>query len=316
MDKQQNAKKRKIIKAIVIGIFASIGLAAIFIIAALATSENEAIADFAFFGPALGLLGVALILFFVYFQLLRSKWYAQHHLDTRLEEFETYRQSNDIAEFILPFKDEFEEGKFNVLFDSLLHDFTKDELGGGLVYYTLSENVFNKSKNSIDAFYFVPDTVKNTLGLVSEKFAIKVYIKQVEEFLAAKFKDTQFVNCVIVFMHDSLTQKGKDFYYNFAGENYAATANTGAFIRNTFYNYVGIEKDTLKTFFYYPLETDSGAVADLGHLIQEYLLAERPVLENDASDLPPQEDNNELTEAAIKQTVAAKKDGDKVDPFS
>jgi len=284
MDKQQNAKKRKIIKLLVISIFVTIVLAAVFVIVAIATRTNETVNEIIFFGLAAGFLLIAVGLFFVYFKLLRSKWYAQHHLDTRLEDFNTYRQDNQIPDFILPFDGEFDKEKFSVLFDSLLHDFTKDELGGGNLYYILGQNVFNKAKNSVDAFYFVPESVRNTLGLVSEKFAISVYTKQVEEHLATKFTDTQFINCVIVFLHDELSDKGKDFYYNFAGENSFLTASNGAFIKNRFYNYLGIEKKTLKAYFYFHLNSDTGSLADLGHMIEEYLLVERPVVEGDSGD--------------------------------
>jgi len=279
MDKAQNKKKRIILKAVVISIFASIGLAGVFVIVALATQDNENINDAIFFVLAIMFLVVALVAFLIYFRLLRSRWYAQHQLDTRLENFYVYREKEKIPEYVLPFAGEFDKEKFDVLFDLLLHDFTRDELGGGIIYYTLGANVFNKTKNSIDVFYFVSDKVKNTLGLVSEKFALAVYIKQVEEFLAAKFDDTQFINCVIVFLHDELSPKGKDFYHNFAGENSNLTAQNGVFIQNKFFNYLGIEKSTLNAYFYFPLESDSGNIADLGHLIEDILLAEKPKTE-------------------------------------
>ena len=312
MDKNINAKKRKILKLLGIAIAVFIGISGVMIIIALATSSSENINEIIFFAIGAFFLGFALIAFFVYFKLLKSRWYAQHQLDSRLENFEEYKKQNEIPVFNIPFNGEFNKEKFDVLFDSLLHDFTKDDLGGGALYYTLGANVFNKTKNSIDAFYVVPQSVKNTLGLVSEKFAIKVYIKQVEEYLATKFDDSQFINCVIVFLHDELSDKGKNFYYNFAGENSFLTANNGAFIKNKFYNYVGILKDDLSAYFYFPLNTDTEATADLDHLIKEFLLAEREKIDNNitSEDVEKAFEANQQFGTEVKQA----EDSDPFDP--
>ena len=263
-------KKKTFLKVHVIAISVALVVSAVCVAVALATQNADNSVDMIMFGIAAVFLGLAVLAFFLYFKRIRSEWYEEYLTDIRVEFFKSYKSTTALNNYSFGFEKPQERTAYIEYFKHALEHYEHDACLGGHIFYTLGDNVFNKTKSSIDAFYVVSDSKKSTFNLYNEKQNIRTYIEEVEDFIIKKYPDNTFVNCAIVFMHESLNENQIDFYYNFAGKVDTVT-ESGTITQNRFYNYMGIDFSTSQAYFYLPLQSDSGNEADLEYLVVKEL---------------------------------------------
>jgi len=275
LDKKYS-KSRRSYKFCQFALLMSVVLAAAFVIPALIMQEVGTLRN-VFFGLGAFFLFSSVILFFIYFKFLRSSWYEKYQQLERIGHFETFIKKNEPPIFELPFVLSNDNEENQKLFANQLSDFTTKSLGEGTLYYTLGANMFNRLKSSVDAFYFVAPSTKNSFDYFGSKKVLANYAKSIEAEIQKEGIATEFINCLIVFVHDVLEPEEIIFYQNNMG--FVRSSNNthgGGLYSNRLYSYIGLEKATNQLHMFFALKTDMGHCVNLLNLVDDTLLNENP----------------------------------------
>ena len=208
---------------------------------------------------------LAVIGLFVYLKILQTEWYKEIAKSTRSEKFQKARKKK-FKEYILEAEPE-----------QLLGHFRSACFHNGKIFFREGINIYNRKKTSVDIF-FLPKEPLPSLDSEAEQDRLKSLSEGIDAFLTERKLDTSFINCVILFQHNEMEEKEKDFYYNFTGVWESQTEN-GKIVKNRFFTYCGIEQSGKHVAFYKPLPSDEGTEVDLSYLIlRELKLKEKTVL--------------------------------------
>lgn len=203
-------------------------------------------------------------------KFVQSKYYKEIVRLSRESHWKRYKNKNKITQYIL----KCDTSNLEIVFQNTLIGFEYEKLKQGILFYKNIKNIYNKREEAFDVFYVFYDGHMNSADCGSEEIAILKYKKTIIDFLHNKGNKANFVNCVIVFQHNSMSEDVANFYNNFIG-HWEADLDNGKFIRNNSFTYCGIDNSTKKVYFYKSLKSDSGMEVDLSYMIIRDLQLEK-----------------------------------------
>jgi len=270
-------------KIYIYSIAAALILATLFIILALVfqrreIEEYESDISIVMFIIAGICLVVSALVFFVYFRLIRSRWYYNHLMATRLLTYRDFIASgasieDSINTQYLPIDNKpITSENLNTYLAEKLTEYSKKELEHGTLYYTLAANALNSASSSIDAFYLLKENIKNSYIIDNENQQIRDFALECETYLKKEFNDNEFYHVVSIFLEEQINASATEFYHNFYGRLKTNTGTGGKIHSAQIYTYLAIDAQTGKLFAYLPLTHDTGTPANLENLIKDELL--------------------------------------------
>ena len=242
-------------------------------VAFLIASINVKKAIFTSLAIVFGILTIIFV--FGHGKISQNAWYKQAKRELRKRAYDKIKTSpKGFAQYFLPLETSHSEMDFS----QLLEGYTRYKLNNAVVYVKQTISPYNTKKNSFNVFYLSENDLPS-MDYEVETDRMHYAISQIQEHFASPDESVKFIDCVVLYRHNAITQEQIDFYYSFVGlwecemgdPKYARRGEELPCYKNIYCNICGIDNATKAVYFYKALPSDDGTEADMSWLIKESL---------------------------------------------